>query len=403
MVAARRRTAVRWAGVLVLVGGLTSCGSGPTAQLSGPLSGTMSGPPPAHHTTTASEPSPVPAVDLHGAQQIVDSPQARLGAFATIPGHPGRRIAEWYVCRDRRCYHRTYAMAVSSDGFRTTHVVGLGASRVSNGWYLEPAGPDHFAVSPNGGRRALVSLTGHVTRLQVSGSPGPLKGGEVPLRASKAGFLAVDPATGHAHPLSTPDDGVVDVEETASGQLRALTYDHPRYFWSDDGGATWREIPLPAQDTDLSAELVPSTSDSQQVLLLGGENTVFPWDDVLRSTDGRTWTTYRGPDDPRGYVDESVVLPDGRLLMNVDGWSDQYRSRPSVNLRGLWAGSDWSRLRPVPPAGPFAGQDVHGYVPSILDIAVTSRSVALYALTPDQRGVVASTDGGEHWRRVRAH
>jgi hypothetical protein len=387
VVVVRRRTAVRWAGVLVAAGGLTGCGSASSAPIAGP--------PPTHHTILR------PVVDTSGAGRIVGDPHARLGSLSTIPGHPGRRIAEWYLCRDHACYHRTYALVVSGDGFRTSHLVELAPSRVANGWYVEPAGPDHFAVSPNGGRRTLVSLTGDVTRVHVAGSTGPLVGHEVPLRSSKAGFVAVDPATGDAHPLSTPA-GVVELAVTPSGQLRALTFDHPRYFWSADGGATWHEIPIPRRYADLDAGFVTTTSDSLHALVLGGENTVFPWDHVLRSTNGRRWTSYIGPTDPTGYIDDSVVLPDDRLLLNVDGWSDQRGSHPSVNPTGLWAGTDWTHLRPVPPTWPFAGQDVHGFVPTILDIAATRRTITLYALAPGDSGAVSSTDGGGHWSRVRA-
>jgi hypothetical protein len=159
---------------------------------------------------------------------------------------------------------------------------------------------------------------------------------------------------------------------------------------------------LAGMDAQLWAELVPTTSSALHVLVVGGENTVFPWDHVLASTDGRTWTSYDGPTNPTGFVDESVVLPGDRLLMNIDGWSDQVRNRPSVKVPGLWAGTDWSHLQPVPPSGPFAGQDVRRFVPTLLDIAVTRRTVTLYALTPDQKGVAASTDGGATWKTAAA-
>lgn len=323
--------------------------------------------------------------------------KARLGAFSVIPGHPERRIAEWYVCPDHACYHRTYALAVSDDGFRTLHVVDLAPSRVANGWYLEPAGRDHFAISPNGGRRSLVDLSGRVTRIAITGPAGPMVGSEVPLRSSKAGFVAVDPDTGHAHPLATPA-GVVELQTSPSGQLRGLTMDS-RYYWSDDGGSAWHEIPLPPDDEHLTAEFVPTPSDGLHVLVLGGENTVFSWDRVLKSTDGATWTSsYDGPNDPTGYLGETVILPDGRLLVNVDGWSDATNKRPSAHQVGLYAGADWAHLRPVPVGPPFAGQDRHTFAPTILDLAVTAQSVTIYAETPDQKGVVSSTDGGTTWR-----
>jgi len=280
-------------------------------------------------------------------------------------------------------------------------VVDLGPSRVANGWYLEPAGPDHFAISPNGGRRSLVDLAGHVTPIDVAGPAAPLVGREVALRSSKGGYLAVDPDTGQAHPLSIPA-GVVEVRTTPSGQLRALTLDHPSYFWSADGGAAWHEIPLPHLGVGEWAELVSTTSDSLHALVVGGENTVFPWDRVLKSTDDRTWTSYDGPRDPTGYVDTSVVLPGDRLLMNVGGWSDQRGSRPSVNPVGLWGGTDWAHPQPVQQGAPFAGRGAGSVEPMVLDTTVTSTSVTIHAQTPGRTGVVSSTDRGTTWRPERA-
>jgi hypothetical protein len=392
-VAVHRRTTIPGIGAAVLCVALTGCGASSNLAVSPP----STSPPTASTRPSPSHATSAPARNTEAARTIVDDPKARIGAFSVIPGHPERRIAEWYVCRDRRCYHRTYALVVSADGFRTSHLVDHAPSRVANGWYLEPAGPDRFTIAPNGGRRSLVDLTGRVTAIHVAGRSGPLAGREVPVMRDKGSFLAVDPHTGEAHPLSTPD-AVIELQQTPSGQLRGITLDHPRYFWSADGGATWHEIPLPPGTAQLWAELVPTPSDALHVLVLGGENTVFPWDRVLKSTDGRTWTSYDGPTDPTAYVDESVVLPDGRLLMNIDGWSDQWRNRPSVNVPGFWAGLDWTHLRPVPPAGPFAGQDVRRFVPTVLDIAVTGRSVILYALVPEQSGVVSSTDGGATWQ-----
>ncbi len=391
--AERRPTTARWASVLVLLGGLTGCGSASSVE--------GSDPPPAHHASSSAS-SAVRVTGRNGrmlaaATAIVDGGTSRVDGIAVVPGHPERRIVEWHVCRDPHCYHRTYALAVSADGFRTRHVVEVGPSRVANGWYLAPAGPDHFTIAPNGGRRRLVDLTGRLIPIRVTGGSGPLVGREVAVAMDKGAFLGVDPDTGRAHPLSVPA-GAVEVEAAPSGQLRALTSDDPRYYWSADGGASWHEIPLPAADAHLGAEFVPTPSDALHVLVVGGENTVFPWDRVLESTDGRTWTSYDGPTDPTAYLDQSVVLPGGRLLMNVDGWSDQRGSRPSVNVPGLWIGADGAHVRPVPLAGPFAEQDVHRFVPTIIDAAVTRHSVTLYALTPDQKGVVSSTDGGTTWR-----
>ncbi|WP_151083166.1 hypothetical protein [Nocardioides cynanchi] len=391
--------ATRRLATLVLCAALAGCGT--------TSSGHRADPPAASPTTASTGPSPSPAPTptatthhLPSAGAIIADPAARLEAYSAVPGHPRRRISEWYLCRDRHCYHRTYALAVSGDGFRTLHVVGVGASRVANGWYLEPAGPDHFAISPNGGRRSLVDLAGHVTPIEVSGPAGPVAAREVAVPGSKGHWLAVDPDTGKAHPLSVPA-GVEEVRTTPSGQLRALTLGHPRYFWSADGGAAWHEIALPHLDPGQWAELVPTTSDALHVLVVGGENTVFPWERVLRS-DGRTWTSYDGPSDPTGYIDTSVALPDGRLLMDVGGWSDQRGSRPSVNPLGLWGGPDWAHPQPLPQGAPFAGRGVGRPEPLVVDTVLTPGSVTIYAQTPARTGVVSSADGGETWRPVRS-
>ena len=372
---------------------LAGCGTGSPGASSPPS-------PPATNKVVVPSPTrtTTPTVaDSTAAAAIIAGPDARIDSMAVIPGHPDRRIAEWYTCPDPHCYRRTYALVVSDDGFRTRHLVDVPTSRVANGWVVEPAGADHLAISPNGGRRRLVDLSGHVTRITVAGDRGPLVGTEVPLRDTKAGFLAVDPDTGRAHPLSTPPN-VVEVYAAPSGQLRALTYEPAHYSWSADGGRTWHEIPIPPGNTHLVADYVPTPSDTLHVLVLGGENTVFPWDTVLRSTDGRTWSTYDGPTDPTGYIDDGAVLPDGRLVLDVGGWSDQLGSHPSVNPPGFWAGSDWAHLRPVPPRGPFAGQEARLSEPRVIDTVATPRTMTLYALTPDQTGVVSTSDGGATWR-----
>ena len=340
-------------------------------------------------------------MDATAAARILHDPDARVAAFSTLPRHSERRIAEWSVCPDQACDRPTYALVVTDDGFRTSHRVGVAPTRVANGWCLEPAGPDHFAISANCRRRSLVDLTGRVTGVRTAGPVAPLARDEVPLRAARTGYEAVDPATGAAHPLSTPA-GTVELLATPGGQLRVSTV-HGRYLWSGDRGATWHEIPLPPPDRGLMTGLVPTTSDSVQAIQLGGDGaTLFPWDHMLRSTDGRTWTSYDGPGAPHAYGSAEAVLPDGQLLMHLDGWSDARRHRPPSQPINLYAGHEWSRLRPVPLTGAFAHEDPHRFYLDVLDVSVTSRSVTLYAQTPARDRVVASTDGGSTWRPVRA-
>ena len=384
---------------LVLLGGLTSCGSDPSAPAA-------SAPPPAHHTTSAARPplsGPIvrTALDTEAAD-ILRAAHARIGELAVVADHPERRAATWYTCRDPHCYRHDSAAVVTADGFRHRAIVDLPVRHDSFGYSFQPAGPDHFVVSVNGGHRRLVDLHGHVEDFTIAGPMGPLAPGEVAVGGKGyRHWLGLDPRTARAHPLSTPRD-TQELVTTPDGQLRALTV-HLAYAWSADGGSTWHPMQMPNDDRQLMVGMIPSGDDSVQAVQVGGDGaTYFPWDHVLKSTDGRTWTSYDGPTGPRAYADPVAVLPDGRLVLDVHAWSDERGSRPSPHPLGLYAGADWGGLSPVRLSGPFASQDPHTFDPTTFDVAVTTRSVTLYAQTPEQTGVVASTDGGMTWHSVRA-
>ena len=357
--------------------------------------------PPRRHAASQS-PSPTTAAEVFGAHQraadraVVDSPRARIDAWAVVPGHPDRRIAEWSVCGDSRCDRRRTALTVTANGFADAHLVELPAKGAR--WYLEPAGAQHFAVALNGGRRILVDLSGHATRLTVGGTNGPLADTEVPLRAPVRGYLAVDPSTGAAHRLSVPP-GTDTLLETPSGQLRALSF--AAYSWSDDGGATWRHLALPLTGNELP-ELVATASDDVHALLVTGDGaTLAPWIRALRSDDGSAWTSYSGPTVATAYVDSPVVLPDGRLLIDVQAWSDQRAGGPAPRRIGLYVGDDWSATAPVRMGPPFDASPNRSMM-NILDVAVTGKTVTVYAQAPDRTTVVASSDDGATWSPIRA-
>jgi hypothetical protein len=397
VVVTRWRTAVAGAAA-VLCAALTGCGT---------TSSDVTTPAASPGTTASIDPTPTaptsrPARSDADRARIVDDAHARLGAFSVIPGHPQLRAATWYLCRDARCSHRTSAAVVTTDGFRHRTVVDLPVSRDYFGYAFQPAGPDHFLVSVNAGHPRLIDVHGQVQDITVSGTTGPLAPGEVSVGGKALRhWLAVDPDTGGAHRLSTPPD-TIEVQTQPGGQLRALTL-HFGYFWSDDGGSSWHHVPLPPGDRQLMVGMIPTIDDSLHALQLGGDGaTLFPWDHVLKSTDGRTWTSYDGPRSPMGYGDPVAVLPDGRLLLDIDGWSDATNQQPSAHPLGLYTGTDWGHLRAVPLAGPFAGQDSHTFFLMTLDVAVTTRSVTIYAETPDEAGVVSSSDGGTTWRHDRA-
>jgi len=339
------------------------------------------------------------------AVRVLRGRRSEVDGLAVAPGHPGRRIAEWHACLDPRCEHRRYALVVTSDGFRHAHVLPVPARPVS--WVLEPAGPTHFAISPNGGRRRLVDLSGRITAVELAGRPGPIAPGEIALRSGgKEPVVAVDPDTGRAHPLTAPRGSLVGQVTTPSGQLRLLSRHGSGaqdYSWSDDHGATWHTVPVTrAGSSDLTG-LVPSPSDRWHTVVVGGDGaTLFPLATVLASRDGgaRFSRTDLGAD-PMAYGVPLAVLPDGRLLVLVDGWSDQRPGRPGARGNGLYEVVDGG-LVPVRTGPPYAGLDRRAYGPDVLATVVTRDGLSLWAATPTHDGVVVSDDGGEHWRPVRA-
>jgi len=331
------------------------------------------------------------------ATRIVHDPRARVDAFRVIPGHPERRIAEWHVCNDADCTHWRSALAVTGDGFAESRVVDVPVR--STAWDVAPAGAEHFVITPLIGRSYVVDLTGRVTAVEAAGPAGPLVGSEVPMRSSTNRVLGVDPDTGQAHPLSTPPD-VVELDRSPSGRLRAVSLS--AYWWSDDGGAMWQRLPLDLRRGSELPALVPTASDDVHAVLVGSDGaTLFPWVRLLRSTDGRAWTVCPAPDGTTAYVDSPVVLPDGRLLLDVEVWSDQRAGDPAPRPVGLYVGDDWSAPRPVTMREPF-GASPDRAVMNVLDLAVAARSVTVYAQTDDPTTVYASTDGGSTWQQVAA-
>jgi hypothetical protein len=370
------------AGATVLLAGLPACGSDRSTEAQVP--------PPAHHATVEASASTV-------ATRLVHDPRARLDAFRAIPGHPERRIAEWHVCTDADCTHWRGALVVTGDGFAESRVVDVPVR--STAWDVAAAGAEHFVITPLDGRSYLVDLTGRVTGVETAGPAGPMVGSEVPVRSSTNRFLGVDPGTGEAHPLSTPRD-VVELDRSPSGRLRAVSM--AAYSWSDDGGATWQHLPLHLRPGSELPELIPTASDDVHAVLVGSDGaTLFPWVRVLKSTDGRAWTACPPPDGPTAYVDSPVVLPDGRLQLDVEGWSEQRAGEPAPRAVGLYAGDDWSAPQPVTLGAPFGASPDRALM-NILDLAVTARSVTVYAQTDDRTTVYASTDGGSTWQQVAA-
>jgi hypothetical protein len=353
----------------------------------------------------AADPAPTPA---QAAASIVTDPEAYLDALAVSPADPARRIASWYVCRDPACRERRYALAVTDDGFESSTVLEVWPR--PHGFRIAPAGPDHFSVAVNDGWwEAVVDGSGVVVPIESHPvRAGPLVGDEVPLISPRSnGWLALDPTSGSTHWLSTPRRTTA-VLQTPAGQLLAVAMgDRPDYLTSQDGGKTWSGRPIPhvRQGRELVWPL-PTAHDGAQAVLVGGDGaTLFPWDRVLRTPNGRAWTAYEGPHDPTGYVGFGVVLPDRRLLLGVDAWSDEPLGpvpRPGSRPVGWYAAADWAHLEPVDLGRRMADRLNGGDAPRILAIVVTRGHVTIYATPGIGDVLLSTTDGGLSWRRERA-
>ncbi len=335
---ARTRAVVAAGFVVVLAMGVTALQLAPTTDSAPPVD-----PPPA-------TPSPTSTAEL-SAEQVVDDPGSRLSGLVVSEGDPDTRASVWSLCVDRSCDNRRYALALSDDGFATRTVL-------PRTWRDSPvvrsAGDDTFLVSR--GRDWLLARTdGSLTGVDIDRAPDPVEEGEVvvPGEYGRAPYSAVDPATGVGHRLSTPE-GVNQLLLTSEGQLRGIVQDFTArtaaVVWSDDGGATWARHDLPMTETSLFT-LVPTPDDSTMAVVAGADGaTLFPFIAVHRSMDGGAHLADlqpgRRPDAPTWVA--AIVLPDGRLLVDVDAWSDQRAGRPGRNPTGLWVSQ---RRRLVGPGG----------------------------------------------------
>jgi len=340
------------------------------------------------------------------ARQVVDDPDAQLLALAVSPDDPDVRLASWALCLDgRSCQSRRFALVVTEDGFASRSVVALPPR--AQGYGAWPAGDRHFVVRPYSSRRILlVGLDGRVRRVTTPGDePGPMRPTEVVVPGLRFGaWVALDPLTGSAHRLSTPA-GTDQLLLTPAGQLRAVTSGHGvHYAVSDDRGVTWRVSDLPVERGRELPVMLPSAREDTHAVLLGGDGaTLLPWGRVLRSTDGRDWTSYDGPGDPTAYVGVGAITADGGLLLDVLAWSD--RSGPVDRRVGLWSGRDWDDLAPVELGEPLRSWfDPIGQALDVLSIQVSNRGVTVWAavMGDDPDRLVACTDAGRTCRRERA-
>jgi len=329
--------------------------------------------------------TPTPSAEAPTADQIVDDPSAVVAAVVVAPENPRIRAVVWRLCKNERCSRMHEAVAVTDDGFRTRATV------IINDF---PTYVGHGVFSFGFGNPRLLRTDGSV--LDVVGArsdPGPVGPGEVVVSYG-SGILrwtAVDPATGHAHTLPVPDDITPVVRLGPGGRLSAEGFGAAAYNWSDDGGSTWSSTELDTDGQRLTVLAASREGDPVAVLEGGDGATLFPLDAVHRSIDGgRTFERIPLFDDPMAYGQNAGVLPDGRLLVNIEAWSDSelggVHQRP-VGLH-ISSGSDWSDLQPL--------ESARQYPESQPDVFATRDGLLIVY----GREGVASTDGGRTWQEL---
>lgn len=156
----------------------------------------------------------------------------------------------------------------------------------------------------------------------------------------------------------------------------------------------------------LLTEEVHSLAPGVRAVVAGGDGaTLFPFAKVARSTDGGgTWRTYdvSGVDRVTAYTSGQVVLPDGRMLVLLNQWSDDRNGHPSDRPHGPYvsAGDDWSHYAPTNPTfRPALSPTARGWPPTESIQASPGHGGVIWMTTHDGR-VYASTDAARTFREI---
>jgi len=312
--------------------------------------------------TTPATGSAVPQVDTRSLtpDQIVNGATSRLVSLTLAPGDPEAltRVSVWRTCADGNgCGRAAYALAVTSDGFATRHLVPVEGSQApgvspldSNSFYL-------VVYDARGNRReTMLQADGTERDIEFRQSDvRPLAQGEVLIPhggAERSTYFGLDPATGVAHLIPVPESHRPELIQSPNGLLYGVSdvlgeTDPRSVLWSRDGGGTW-DSHLISTGPEVVVSPVPSWEPGVMALSEGGLNTVIPMDRLHRTVDGgATWEVNEQPFRDTPYPDWLVVQPGGSLLTGIGNWSNDRVDQRGEHIAGVYEseGANWSVLR----------------------------------------------------------
>ena len=357
-------------------------------------------PQPAAPTNTT--PTPTPTTSTQGdredlalprGEDVVDDPDAELVDMAMSPADADVRVGVWKTCLDAACGSIAIAMSVTTDGFET-RAIPKQVWRTTPIVTVAPSGDALVVSFSNQLSLEIVRPDGSVSEVRRTGAPSAVMPGELVggvLYGQQTTYYATDTETAIAHPVPVPGQ-TNQLQQLPSGQLRATALTRT-YAWSDDGGASWQQSAGASNGTTL--QILADSAPDVHVLVGGSDGaTLFPFDEVRRLEDQDSWSVIEQPAGERAYLGDAAVLPDGRLLLDVEGWSDD---RPG----GLYAsdGSNWVSFARVVTGAPFDGKpaDIR-----VVDMRVEQDASTIIAVSPDGRVAWFSEDVGATWEVLAA-
>jgi hypothetical protein len=245
---------------------------------------------------------------------------------------------------------------VLDDRFVVALEISPGSRLSPKAWLIDSVSGGHAELTWRG---EPTTITSDEQALVIFDDPSPVTNlwAEVPIER----FLprVVDARDGTIRPLSVPDEALADLSVAQSGTGRIWTGTSPDgrdlgVAYSDDGGATWAEVTLPAQLASDATDVATAASygDTELSIAADGDHIAITdtWvssasdRDVYISTDaGLSWSTATVDNPVSSNGLRLYPLDDKRLLLVQS--LDAYPTQLLVS-----AGSDWTKLDRDPQA-----------------------------------------------------